>query len=109
MLASALVAYLLGPGFGFTFALLLGPAHGVVFALLVTGRGAELEARTHARLDPWVDRVVSRAVEPLIGWTRRALRPTARFVRARLPAAMRAPGESTAFSQTLPPAPLPSR
>ena len=45
MVASALIAFFLGPAWGFGFAGTVGPAFGWVFALSYAGRGAELEAR----------------------------------------------------------------
>jgi hypothetical protein len=45
MVPSALIAFFLGPAWGFIFAGTMGPAFGWVFAAAYAGRAAELEAR----------------------------------------------------------------
>jgi hypothetical protein len=50
MVASALIAYFLGPGWGFGFAATVGPAFGWVFAAAYAGRAPELERRADRAL-----------------------------------------------------------
>lgn len=50
MVASALIAFFLGPVWGFGFAATVGPAFGWVFAAAYFGRGPELERRMNRAL-----------------------------------------------------------
>jgi hypothetical protein len=64
MLASAFVAYIFGPAWGFAFAVVVGSLCGITFALSATGRGGEIESRALVRLGPPVDRLLARVVVP---------------------------------------------
>ena len=51
MVASALIAFFLGPVWGFGFAATVGPLFGWVFAAAYVGRGPELERRMDRALE----------------------------------------------------------
>lgn len=70
MLASAIVAYVMGPAIGFAFALVVGSICGWAFAMSVVGRGPELEKRALVTFGPLADHILARAVRPIVAQVR---------------------------------------